>query len=350
MAKVKIGFAGVGFMGQVAHLANYVKNGDCEVVAIAEPRQELAKLVAAKYGIPKVYDHHLALAEDPDVQAVVASQPHLLNGFISIPLLKAGKSVFVEKPMAGSLEEAEEMVAAAQGSGAKLMVGFMKRYDAGVAIAKEQLDGFYANGALGDAGLVNAYCLGGDWTRNIQGPLSTGEAVPPNEGFAPRNPAWMNDAQKNTFNIYMNIFSHNLNLVRHLFPGKLCVRSALLREGMLNQATAFESDGVLINLYGVGVQVGWWEEKTEVYFQKGWVRVTTPSPMCVQDAASVEVYRGGDVQAVETRQGKPYWAFRAQADHFVECLKEDKQPRTHGEDCLEDMRLMEEVFKKAEWV
>lgn len=350
MAKVKLGFAGVGFMGQIAHLANYVRNPHCEVVAIAEPRAKLARVVAEKYGIPRVYRDHRELAEDHDVEAVVASQPHLRNGFIAIPLLKRGKSVFIEKPMAGSVEEAEEMVEAARQGGAKLMVGFMKRYDAGVNLAKQCLDKFYYNNALGHVGLVNAYCFGGSWLRNIDGPIHTDEPVPADPEWKPRNPSWMTEAQKDTFNTYMNIFSHNINLVRYLFPRKLTVRAALLRERMLNQTTMLDSDGVLVNLYGVGVHVGWWEEKTEVYFEKGWVRVMTPSPMSVQDAADVEVYHGGDVQETRLLRGKPYWAFRAQADHFVECLREGKSPLTSGEDCLEDMRLMEDVFRKAQWV
>jgi predicted dehydrogenase len=299
MGKVKIGFAGVGFMGQVAHLQNYVKNPDCEVVAIAEPREKMARLVAEKYGIPKVYKNHLELAEDPDVQGVVASQPHMLNGYITIPLLKAGKSCFTEKPMAGSLEEAEAMVAAAHEGGAKLMTGFMKRYDTGVSRAKTCLDEFYQTNRIGPCGLVNAYCFGGDWLRGIDGFIGTGETPPPNEGFVPRSPSWMTDAQQSTFNTYMNIFSHNMNLIRYLFPGKLEVKAALLRENMLNQCTVMESEGVIVNLYGVSAQSDHWEEKTEVYFERGWVRVMTPCPMEMQASADVEVYAAGDVQ--ETR-------------------------------------------------
>jgi len=350
MSKVKIGFAGVGFMGQVAHLQNYVKNPDCEVVAIAEPRPRLARQVAETYGIPKVYGNHLELAEDPDVEAVVASQPHLVTGHIVIPLLKAGKSCFIEKPMAGGLEEAEAMVEAAQAGGAKLMVGFMKRYDSGVNRAKTCLDDLYATGKMGKPGLVNAYCFGGDWTRGVDAPIMTDEPVPANEGFAPRNPSWLTDAQKETFNIYMNIFSHNLNLIRYLFPGKLEVKAALLRDRMLDQATLFASDGVLVALYGAGVQSDDWVERTEVYFEHGWVRVVTPCPMQRQTAAVAEVYHGADVQETRTLRGAPSWAFRAQADHFVQCLKDDTLPRTNGEDCLEDMRLMENVFHAAQWV
>lgn len=93
MNPVRIGFAGVGYMGQVAHLRNYAGRSDCQVVALAEPRPELACRVAAAFDIPKVYRDHHELAADPEVQAVVASQPHLRNGAIAIPLLQAGKHV-----------------------------------------------------------------------------------------------------------------------------------------------------------------------------------------------------------------------------------------------------------------
>ena len=52
MSKVRIGFVGVGGMGQCAHLRNYVSVPDCEVVALAEVRPGLGKRVAEKYGIP----------------------------------------------------------------------------------------------------------------------------------------------------------------------------------------------------------------------------------------------------------------------------------------------------------
>ena len=61
MSKVRIGFVGVGAMGQMAHLRNYVDLDDCEVVAIAELRAETARLVARRYGIEKVYPSHGAM-------------------------------------------------------------------------------------------------------------------------------------------------------------------------------------------------------------------------------------------------------------------------------------------------
>ena len=69
MDKVKIGFVGVGTMGQCAHLRNYVTVPGCEVVAIAELRQDLARAVAARYGVSRVYpDHAAMLAQVPQLR------------------------------------------------------------------------------------------------------------------------------------------------------------------------------------------------------------------------------------------------------------------------------------------
>ena len=64
--KVRIGFVGVGNMGQCAHLKNYANLDICEVVAIAEIRENLRRKVAARYGIPNVYQElHLIDLELP---------------------------------------------------------------------------------------------------------------------------------------------------------------------------------------------------------------------------------------------------------------------------------------------
>ena len=62
--KVRIGFVGLGNMGQMAHLRNYALIDDCEVVAAAELRQNTAQLVAQRYGIKKVYKDHKRFRPD----------------------------------------------------------------------------------------------------------------------------------------------------------------------------------------------------------------------------------------------------------------------------------------------
>ena len=71
MDKVRIGFVGVGGMGQCAHLRNYATLPDCEVAAIAELRPELARKVAVRYGVPRVYPDHHAMLDAEALDAVV---------------------------------------------------------------------------------------------------------------------------------------------------------------------------------------------------------------------------------------------------------------------------------------
>src|SRR5580700_6919474 len=90
MSKIRIGFVGVGGMGQAAHLRNYVCNGECEVVAIAELRPKLREAVARRYGIAKHYDDHREMLAHEKLDGIVASQQFTLHGQLVPQLLAAG--------------------------------------------------------------------------------------------------------------------------------------------------------------------------------------------------------------------------------------------------------------------
>ncbi|HMN27750.1 MAG TPA: Gfo/Idh/MocA family oxidoreductase, partial [Caldilineaceae bacterium] len=252
MNPVKIAFAGVGYMGQVAHLRNYVNRDDCQVVAIAEPRPELAHKVAQLYGVPKIYHDHRELITDPDVQAVVASQPHLRNGHLAIPLLRAGKYVFIEKPMAGSSQEAAAIQQAAEEGGAQVMVGLMKRHDTAVLAARARLQELSASGELGRLTRIQAHCFGGDWIHDALPPLSTQEGVPDDPEFKPVYPGGLDAEAGKQFQNYLNIMAHNFNLVRFLYPHPLSVQSAVGRRDnrLMHTAILTSADGVLVELAG----------------------------------------------------------------------------------------------------
>lgn len=350
MSAVRIAFAGVGYMGQVAHLRNYAFRDDCQVVAIAEPRPELARKVAEAFGVPTVYTDHRQLLSAPDVDAVVASQPHLRNGYIAIPLLRDGKYVFTEKPMAGSLEEAELIQSAAEQGGVHLMVGVMKRFDPAVLAARDVLLGFYASGELGRLQRVRAHCWGGDWVQNALPPITTDETVPYDPEFEPHYAPWMDEDQAKQFQNYTNIMAHTVNLVRYLYPQPLTVQTAVARkqQRLLHTVLLSSPEEVLVELAGGGTRSHQWEEETHFYFERGWVKLFTPSPLNRQARGHVEIYHSEDSKSGERREIIPPlgWAFQRQADHFIECVRERKEPISSGRDTLEDMRLMEEIFRK----
>src|SRR5438046_295524 len=103
--QLNIGMIGAGFIGQLAHLMNYVEIKDCRVLALAEYRPELRRRVAQRFEIPRTYATHHELLQDADVDAVVVVTPRAFTAPVVLDCLKAGKHVLSEKPMAGNSEQ-----------------------------------------------------------------------------------------------------------------------------------------------------------------------------------------------------------------------------------------------------
>src|SRR5689334_23839210 len=131
MKTIRLGYVGAGYLAQRVHLPNLTNIEGIELAALAEVRPKLAALVAKRFGIPAVHADHKALAADATLDGVCLSGHFAGQGEIARELLAAGKHVFMEKPMAVSVAQAERILAAEQKSGKRLMVGYMKRYDAG---------------------------------------------------------------------------------------------------------------------------------------------------------------------------------------------------------------------------
>ena len=166
MSKVRIGFVGVGGMGQCAHLKNYVTVPDCEVVAIAELRPQTAQQVAAHYRVPHVYATHEEMLANEQLDGIVSAQPFTRHGVLLPELYKAGIPVFTEKPLAGSVEVGEKILRALAQSGTWHMVGYHKRSDPATMYAKAEIERLQATGELGRLTYVRILMPAGDWVAN----------------------------------------------------------------------------------------------------------------------------------------------------------------------------------------
>ena len=108
--KVKLGFVGCGFMGQCVHLPSFQRAKNAEIVAITDLRPRLAKTVADRWKIGKVYPSHQEMVEDEEIDAIVEITNKSTHAKTAINALKAGKHVFTEKPIATNAKDAREMV------------------------------------------------------------------------------------------------------------------------------------------------------------------------------------------------------------------------------------------------
>lgn len=127
MAKLKIGVVGGGGIANT-HLPHLKKREEAvELVGVADVNPEAARETAAKYDMARHTTKYGELLADVD--AVLICVPTHLHAEIATQALDAGKSVFCEKPLARTLEQADAMMTAAKHSGAPLQVGFVRRFD-----------------------------------------------------------------------------------------------------------------------------------------------------------------------------------------------------------------------------
>ena len=143
MTKVRVGLVGTGVIAQVMHLHYLAELADrFEVAAVCDLDGESARACAERYGIPAAFTDWRELVAHPlDAVMVLTSGSHAP---IAEAAARAGRHVFVEKPMCYSAAEGQAMVAAAEAAGVILMVGYPKRYDPAFARMREEtaeLDG-----------------------------------------------------------------------------------------------------------------------------------------------------------------------------------------------------------------
>ncbi|MFP4143877.1 MAG: Gfo/Idh/MocA family protein [Phycisphaeraceae bacterium] len=136
---VKYGVIGCGAIAQRRHIPEAEANPDSTVAAVSDPLEDRVAEVARQYGAEAFTDHS-AMLKKADIDAVVVAGPNALHAAMTIEALEAGKHVLVEKPMAVSRDEAEQMVQAAKGSGKYLMIGMNQRLMPPHVKAKEVLE------------------------------------------------------------------------------------------------------------------------------------------------------------------------------------------------------------------
>ncbi|MGD9496055.1 MAG: Gfo/Idh/MocA family protein [Armatimonadota bacterium] len=165
--ELRMGVIGCGGISG-AHLPAQRDLAGMRTVAVCDIDPQAARAAAEQYGVPKVYTDWRELIGDDEVDAVAILLPHHLHRDVAVAAAQAGKHVLCEKPMAISLAQCDEMIAAAQGAGVVLMVGQILRFRPANVRARELI----RDGALGELRNVLRRRLGrsegfrSEWARH----------------------------------------------------------------------------------------------------------------------------------------------------------------------------------------
>lgn len=138
--RLNLGVIGLGRLGRVYATDLAQRVARARLVAVADLQADLAASFASEHGVPKWYGTHAELLADPEVEAVAVISSTSTHREVVIAAARAGKAIFCEKPIAMSLAEAAEMLAAVEHAGVFFQMGFQRRFDAGYAAAKEKVE------------------------------------------------------------------------------------------------------------------------------------------------------------------------------------------------------------------
>lgn len=139
--KVRYGVVGVGAISQGSFMPGVRNTKNSEIAALVTDDPEKAAALKEKYGDLAVYDYDdldKLLAAD-EVDALYVATPNHLHTPYVVPALKAGVHVLLEKPMAVSEEDCKAMIAAAEESGAKLMIAYRLHFEPATVAAIGQV-------------------------------------------------------------------------------------------------------------------------------------------------------------------------------------------------------------------
>jgi len=345
--RVRFGYVGCGFMAQKVHIPNFKDIPSCEFLALAEVREKLGRKVQSRYGIPRFYRNHLELADDPDIEAVGVSAPFALQGEIARDLLAARKHIFMEKPMAVSVEQAEMILAAGKASGRRLMVAYMKRYDAGNELVKETVARHRSDGELGRMLLARNHGFCGDWICNLDTPMETTDEKPPES--PEQGPSWLPKEFHRSYIGYLQQYTHNVNLLRWFLDAgeNVKVKHVDLDADGMTGLVVFDMAGVRAIIESGSLSHYRWDEETQIYFQHGWVKTWAPPLLLKNVPAEIEIYRARNIQ--EFRRPIPKscwtWSYKREAEHFIERVASGEPFRSSGEDTLTDVRIFEDIYR-----
>ncbi len=310
---LKIGVIGLGRMGQLYARILATQVAGVRLHAVADSNEQAKSRLADELHVPYMFANAHELIAFPEVDAVVIATPTSTHYELVIAAAAAGKAIFCEKPLALTPEETRAALEAIARAQVPFQIGFMRRFDAGYQKAKTLI----AGGQIGYP--VTFKSLSRD-------------------PFCP--PAGYMDPAKNG-GLILDMAIHDFDLARWLMGSEVervtAEGAALVCKGL---ESAGDIDNAVINLRFLSGALGnievsrnafyGYDIRTEVLGSEGAVMIGvhqyTPVVLFTRTGAQHDV-----TPYLAERFGD---AYRAEIQHFADCLRNGQSPSVGGADAL----------------
>ena len=351
--RVRVGVIGLGIAGQVMHLT-YLRelNDRFEVTALCDLSPGLLAALGEEYGVSRRYtDWRQMLSEAPlDAVLVLTTGSHAPQ---AIAAARAGKHVFVEKPMCFTPREADEMIAAADQAGVVLMVGYMKRYDPGYLHARQLMADLRPRITYVQVNTLHPpiqmhlthhkILRFDDVPASTLEPLQAESRALVDEALGIPHHPWLDRAYPD---FILGSMVHDVNALRGLFGEPEAVLYTDLWDGGDCITTILRYPG------DVRCQYSWtflrdlrhYDETLSFYGDGARLHVKFPSPFLRNEPMLVVTEGMDDGVAWEKTALVSYEeAFKEELIHFHDCIVNGRRPRTDGQDGKRDVVLLHDL-------
>jgi predicted dehydrogenase len=331
----KVGYCVIG-LGRIAdHFIRGVNQGSTsQITGLVSGHRDKAERIAAQYGVPASsiysYEDMDRMKDNKAIDAVYVALPNSMHAEYTIRSARAGKHVLCEKPMCVSVSEAEAMIAACKAANVKLMIAYRLHYEP-ITLKTIQM---IRDGALGSV-----------------------QAIDSANGFNIAHGEWRTTKALAGGGPLMDVGVYSLNAARYLTGEEPVAFTAVVstidhdgRFDTVEENTAWTMrfpSGALASCsttYG-GSMPGYYK----VFGSKGWLEVGSFGYEGLRLQANYSPGGKGTaaVKVDEINHEPDPKQFERQADHFTECILQNKTPRTPGEEGLRDMQYMREIYRAA---
>ncbi len=323
MSIINFGLIGCGRISDL-HAPGYLRSDDARIYAVCDSNPEVAEKRKNEWNAEKSYTDYRHLLEDPDVDAVEIIVPHHLHKELTVAACAAGKHVSIQKPMAMTVAECDEMIEAAEKAGVMLKVFENFVFYPPYAEAKSLIE----DGAIGEP-LSMRIRLGSAARGGWKVPLKT----------------WLWRLNEEACGGGPNIFDdgyHKFSLAIHLMGAVDEVNGWIDRSYGIVDVPAmlswtFKENGRVGLLdstmsSGMTVKSKYYsvDERVEIIGTEGVIWINRCTAKLLDEPALV-LYRNGRTSNYEHIRDDWLDSFIESVRHFIKCIKEGGEPLLSGQ-------------------
>ena len=322
---VRIGVIGCGAIAVVEHLPGFDRCRNRKVVAVADVDEGKAAGAAKKFGVKDHYFDYREMLERDDIDAVSIATPNFLHRDMAVASARAGKHILVEKPIASTMKEADEMVKSAEESKVILMVEQSHRFLPANQKAKDLL----IKGTIGRVTTVRG---------------RVGHGGP--EGWSPSG-KWFFKKKEAFGGAMADMGIHEIDAIRWMLGKEVSEVVAFL--GTLEKKIEVEDNGVCLMKFGdgtFGIMESSWTTRpgiaqTTFYGEKGTMIVNAWGDITIKLAS------GKTITPKIPSRGKYGIKYGSPYQYFVNCIENGEEPFVSGKEGRKSLEVVIAAYESS---